>query len=103
MFEVTSEKDGARTVIIARGEIDLEVSSRLWSVLEKALVGAGRLHVRLTDVTYIDSSGIATLVKGLRHAQKSKAEFALVAPSEQVRAVIQLAQLDRLFTILGEG
>ena len=50
-----------------------------------------------------DSAGIATLVKGLRHAQKNAVEYGLIDPSEQVRAVIELAQLDRLFSIQSGG
>jgi anti-sigma B factor antagonist len=50
-------------------------------------------------VTYIDSSGIASLVEGLQVAKKQKSELALVAVSQRVRRVLELARLDKVFQI----
>ncbi len=99
MLEIQTESAGETVTVAAFGEVDLEVSPDFWTAIEGAIAITQRLRIRLADVSYIDSSGIATLVKALRHAQKYKVDFALIDPSDQVRAVIELAQLDRLFKI----
>jgi anti-sigma B factor antagonist len=50
-------------------------------------------------VTYIDSSGIASLVEALQDARKRGSRFALVSVSEAVHRVLQLARLDKVFAI----
>jgi anti-sigma B factor antagonist len=46
----------------------------------------------------MDSSGVATLVEGLK-ACADKKKFILVNPSEPVMKVLKLARLDGLFRI----
>ena len=58
-----------------------------------------RGEVDLSEVSYIDSSGIAALVEGLQNAKSKGRKFALVAVSKAVMAVLQLARLDRVFAI----
>ena len=55
--------------------------------------------VDLAGVTYIDSSGVASLVEALQQARSQEAEFALAAPGEGVRRVLELARLDKVFVI----
>ena len=55
--------------------------------------------VDMSDVSYIDSSGIATLVEGLQHAKGRKLGFGLVGIGEGVMQVIKLTRLDQVFPI----
>ena len=55
--------------------------------------------VDLAQVTYIDSSGIASLIEGLQAARKQKNDLALVSVSQRARRVLELARLDKVFTI----
>jgi len=59
----------------------------------------GGLVVHLSEVTYIDSSGVATLVEGLRSARRHGTGFALMAPSPAVMQVLELARLDSVFEV----
>ena len=43
--------------------------------------------------------GIASLIEGLQTARKQKNELALVAVSQKARRVLELARLDKVFTI----
>ena len=64
-----------------------------------ALKKGRNVLVDLSKVTYIDSSGIASLVEGLQVAKKQKSDLALVAVSQRVRRVLELARLDKVFQI----
>jgi anti-sigma B factor antagonist len=55
--------------------------------------------VDLSSVTYIDSSGVASLVEALQAAKRNGGRFALVAASDPTRRVLELARLDKVFTI----
>jgi anti-sigma B factor antagonist len=50
-------------------------------------------------VTYIDSSGIASLVEAYQTAKKKGLRFGLLAVSEPVMSVLALARLDKVFPI----
>ena len=55
--------------------------------------------VDLSGVTYIDSSGIASLVEGFQTAKKRNLRFGLVGPSDSALNVLTLARLDKVFEI----
>ena len=88
------------SLIRVAGEVDLYSSPELRKAILKAMssVESG-LAIDLSEVSYIDSSGVATLVEGLRAANEKAAEFKLVAPSPAVIQVLQLARLDSVFKI----
>jgi anti-sigma B factor antagonist len=92
------EQDGSATVFLT-GDIDLEHSPKARETL-LATVKKGRpIVVDLSAVTYMDSSGVASLVEAFQRSRALKVEFALVRVSEQVRKVLTLARLDKVFTI----
>ncbi len=96
-FEVTDTNGVTRVVLT--GEIDLEQSPAAREAVLEA-VGRGRsVEVDLADVSYIDSSGIASLVEGLQQARSHDVDFALCRVSDPVRKVLELARLDRVFTL----
>ena len=62
--------------------------------------------VDMSGVSYIDSSGVASLVEAFQSARKSQTAFALAEVSEGAMRVLELARLDKVFTIhptLGDG
>lgn len=93
-----TEQDG-RIVIALSGEIDLENAPQVRRTLLDGLKKKRDMLVDLAAVTYIDSSGIASLIEGLQTARKQKNELALVAVSQKARRVLELARLDKVFTI----
>jgi anti-sigma B factor antagonist len=93
-----TESEG-RVIVALEGEIDLEQASAVRRALLDALKKGRTVLVDLSQVTYIDSSGIASLVEGLQVAKKQKSELALVAVSVRVRRVLELARLDKVFQI----
>jgi anti-sigma B factor antagonist len=92
--------DRGNTVIIAlKGEIDLESSPVARELLLSSVAGKRNLLVDLSAVTYIDSSGVASMVEALQASKKNGTQFALAAASEAARRVLELARLDKVFTI----
>lgn len=87
-------------VIRAAGEVDLYSSPELRkAILESAPTADQEVGIDLSAVTYIDSSGVATLVEGLRCARERGVGFVLVTPSAAVLQVLELARLDSVFEV----
>lgn len=96
-FEVR-ELNGYQVVVL-EGEVDLSRSPDARKAILSALSGQQHVLVDLSKVSYIDSSGIASLVEGFQTAKKSSLEFGLVGVSETAMAVLKLARLDKVFEI----
>jgi len=81
-----------------RGEIDLNVSPQLATTFDEMVRGRPpRVVVDLTDVTYIDSSGLAVLIVGMQQVKEYGGKFALVGLQSDVRSILETAQLDQFF------
>ena len=94
------EKQGT-TIVAFKGEIDLESSPAARKTLLKCFASTGNVIVDLSGVTYIDSSGVASLVEALQAAKKNGSLLSLAAVSEPTRRVLELARLDKVFSIYG--
>ncbi len=86
-------------VVRLAGSIDLEHSPEIRRRLLDAVAERVSVFVDLSEVTYIDSSGIACLVEALQTARNHGANLGLVAVSRQAMRVLELARLDMVFSI----
>jgi anti-sigma B factor antagonist len=65
-----------------------------------ASLKAGRpLLIDLSGVSYIDSSGIASLVEGFQTAKTAKLHFGLLNISNTALQVLTLTRLDKIFAL----
>jgi anti-sigma B factor antagonist len=82
------------------GELDAGAATDLVAVLDREIdAGVHRLVVDLARVGYIDSSGLGALVKVLKKARSAGGDVRLVGPGPDVRKVLELTRLDRIFEI----
>ena len=94
-----TKEAGTSVVIAFEGDIDLQTSpAARTALLEAAGKGKG-VVVDLAKVTYIDSSGVASLVEALQTAKKGGQNLCLAAVSDSAMRVLKLARLDAVFTI----
>ncbi len=61
--------------------------------------GVKKVIVNLQDVPFIDSSGLAALVSGLKTLGGEPANLKLAAPQSQARLLFELTMFDRVFEI----
>jgi anti-sigma B factor antagonist len=92
------KEERGKQIVELRGEIDLESSPKARQVLLKVVDQGKPILVELSGVSYMDSSGIASLVEAYQKAKKKGAEFALVNVNPSVLRVLNLARLDKVFT-----
>lgn len=99
MTQYPVKQHGRYTVISLTGEVDLKESPRAREQILKQLKQDRHVLVDLSQVDYIDSSGVASLVEGFQLARSREQEFALVGVSKAAMQVLQLARLDKVFPI----
>ena len=89
------------TIFDISGDIDLATSPQLRKPLLRELreLRTPRVVLNLKAVRYIDSSGVASLVEGLKAARDVGARFILFGLNTTVREVLQLSKLVRIFEI----
>lgn len=89
------------TILDLSGDIDLAHSP----AMRKALLGeikekrTPKVFLNLKNVRYIDSSGIASLVEGLKASRDQGSRLILYGLSTSVREVMQLSRLQKIFEI----
>lgn len=99
-MEVDRQDQDGRCRIRVKGEIDLYSSPDLRAAITAAVPHSRNgVVVDLSGVEYMDSSGVATLVEGLRAAMEKNISYVLLSPSPSVLKVLQLSRLDTVFTI----
>lgn len=94
------DKNGNIYVYVS-GQVDLYTSPNFRKyVLDAVEKSTEEVVIVLEEVEYMDSSGVATLVEGLRSARKKNRNFSLANPSPAVRKILNLARLESVFPIL---
>lgn len=85
------------TVVVCRGRLNMSAAPEFRQYLDAVFDdGSARVVVDLTETSFIDSSGLGALVGGLKRARSTGGDLRIAAPSEQVRMVLGLTNLDRV-------
>jgi anti-sigma B factor antagonist len=100
-MQISTRQSGTATIIDVIGDIDLYNSPEVRKVLLEALRDkrAPRVIVNLKDVRYIYSSGVASLVEGLKVSRNMNSRFMLYGLSPAAREVLELSRLIKVFEV----
>lgn len=87
-------------VIEPSGILDSTKAEEFRESVEALLeAGAEVILVDLKDITFIDSSGLGTLVVLLKKARGLNRSFCICSINDQVRMLFELTSMDRVFEI----
>ncbi len=87
-------------VLDVDGDIDLYSASDLRdSVFEQIDIGKTKVIINLENVTYIDSSGIGTLITSLSKIKKINGKMCIINVYDSVKKVFELTKLTTFFKI----
>ncbi len=99
-FKIQSKEKENIGIIIVEGEIDMFSSPNLRDKLIPFFTKKTKgIIVDLAGVSFMDSSGIATLVEGLQWSKKNDKAFVLTGLGTNVKNALSLTKLDNVFTI----
>lgn len=102
-LEITVADEEEGTVVRLQGRIDIDSSPALRDRLLAILGGQGPTAVifDLTEVPYIDSSGIATLIEGLKVARNRHIAFCLQGLQGRLLHLFEVTGVMNLFMANG--
>jgi len=99
--QISARRQDATTIFDVSGDIDFansrEVRQSVLHEIQQSRVG--RVVVNLSQVGYIDSSGVASLVEGLKASRDLGSRFILFGLGTSAREVLQLSRLIKVFEI----
>ena len=98
-MNLSRRKSAETCVVDIVGELDLRGSPAFRKLLFEALTDSPKVVINLTEIRYIDSSGIAVMIEALKNSQKLKREFALFGMNQRVREVFKLTRVLALFQV----
>jgi anti-sigma B factor antagonist len=81
-------------LLAARGQIDIATSPRLIAALNEAVTDtAGPVVVDLSAVGFMDSTGLALLIRAQRRLSGRRRGFAVVCPDGPVQRIFELTDM----------
>ena len=93
----TRALDGRVAVVHLDGRLNMVSAPRLKSAVEEVVDGGTpRVVVDLSDVAFMDSSGLGALIAALKKARQAQGDLRIAGVTEQVATVLSLTNLDRV-------
>jgi anti-sigma B factor antagonist len=100
-FSIKTCEQERRAVIVLQGEINMYTAPDFQDKLQRICnEGIQEVIVDFSRVTFMDSSGVATLVEGLKWSKRTEKPFVLKNVGETVKNSLALTKLDTVFKIL---
>ena len=95
-FETAVAESGA-TVIEATGRLDMVAAPQLKALVRSA-IGEARtpVVVELSQVQFMDSTGLGALISGLRATRQAGSDLRIAGATAQVLSVLSMTRIDRV-------
>lgn len=99
-FGISSSRTNGTAVIAVRGDVDLYTAPRLWETIDTALSNtAHELVIDLSNVNFLDSSGLSVLVKAHKRLRPVEGSVVVRGCGEQVYMALEISQLTSVLTV----
>ena len=100
-MKISTRQINAATILDVSGNIDMSNSTEVRKALlhEIRVQKATRLVVNLSGVKYIDSSGVASLVEGLKASRDLGTRLVLFGLNDSPRELFKISHLMKLFEV----
>ncbi len=94
----TRQAENGVTVVAPTGRLDVAGAPALKDAIsEAARDGSPRIVIDMEGVSFVDSTGLGSVIAALKQVRSREGELRLAAPNQQVRVVLELTTLDHVF------
>ncbi|SRR5712691_3804330 len=97
--ELSTRECGGQVVVALRGELDVTDAANVAASLAVVAARERTVIVDLEGLEFIDSSGLAALVRARYHARRAGFDLLLAAPQQQVLRVLAITRLIDVFAV----
>lgn len=97
-IEVSTRGGDGLAVVVLRGELDVAEAANAAAALVVVASGHDTI-VDLEALEFIDSSGLAALVRARHQARRAGFDLLLAAPQQQVRRMLAITRLLDVFVV----
>lgn len=99
-FRVRTQSGDGTVVLRLQGDLDVATAAELRRALAQALDGSpSSLVLDLSELSFVDSTGIGALVGGSRRAREVGCSFVVRSPVRAVKKALRLTGVDQLLTV----
>jgi anti-anti-sigma factor len=100
LCEVEEAPIGDAPGLAVRGEVDIDAVAGLDRAFATAIFDSvGVFVVDLTEVTFLDSSGLATIMRARARLGRENRELAVVCPPGPARRLFEVTSMDELLSM----
>ena len=96
-YKVTEE--GNISTVHLDGEIDMDVTEKAKEVIFPVIDSGKEVHLNLSQVQYMDSSGISVLIESHQRALEKNTKVIIKDVSKSVLKVIMMAKLEQILNL----
>ena len=97
--DLSARECGGQVIVALRGVLDVADAVSVAAALTAVAARERHIIIDLAGLEFIDSSGVAALVRGRRQARNAGGELLLAAPQQQVLRVLTLTRLIDVFAV----
>ena len=96
-YKVTEE--GNISTVFLNGEIDMDVTEKAKEIILPIVESGKEVHLNLSNVQYMDSSGISVLIESHQKALEKNTKVIIKDVSKSVLKVIMMAKLEQILNL----
>ena len=98
-MEINCVQGEVADIMTLSGRLDGPNPSILKKKLGEQLRRSNRIIIDMGQVSFIDSTGLGVLIGALKKAISRRGDIRLVGPTEEVRMLMELTRVDRVFLV----
>jgi len=102
-LDITTEAGGPGVVVVAlTGEIDLYTCPEFKQELLRVIAdGATLVVVDLTGTTFIDSTALGVIIRGVERLKQRDGRLVVVCADPNILKIFEVTGLNRIFSVYG--
>ena len=84
------------TLVVCRGKINSDNSTLLISTVQPLVPNTKRITLDVSDVSYVDSSGMGALVRLWISTKRADCEFRVINLNERIKDLLRISNLSKV-------
>lgn len=97
---ISTSTIGGADVVHCAGEIDVATAAQLRDVVQELFAGGSRaVALDMTEVTFMDSTGLGVVVGRLKTLRRAGGAMTIAVTAPRVRRVFEITGLDKVFVL----